>query len=245
MIKAPKFIVHKSDCDNFDDDEKLNEVHQPSQNQHFKMPGSKSNIFIVEHTNTKLETQYTLSTSSIWKKFERKFYIQDMTIYIKKKLMASLLLHFNGLLGILGIKEQFYNVSEYIINNTEKEYNIKFLYSTIKVIFSEKISEKNKINKHNEQLICNMYKNKEYYVTDLLEMTFFQFLEIFRMTKFILQLRGFETYFKKTIEELESEGKGKDYIIYFINVLNDYEYIYRSDYKDGKIEIIKMDSDDN
>jgi len=205
----------------------------PSQNDKNKNLNQKSKILNSNHT--------TFTTSSTLTHYGILYDIKDIIKYAKKEIVFSLILYINGLLGLFGIQEKLIFIYDEIIENFNKDYNIKLLNESIENLLTEidgKNGEKSELN-HNIKLIKKIYKKKYDSLIALLKLSFFQVLEHFRRTRYHPELQGFDYYLIRSIEKLEEQNKGKDYICYYMNVLYDYEYIYKDpkDYKKGDLFI--------
>jgi len=252
VVKRPRTIeqdaqninAHNSNSSEFSisNDEIYHPQTQPFQNDEVKKVDPKCNLFITEHTN--LETKTT--ESSIWKNCEKNPYnILETILYLKKEFIGFLIMYINGILDLYDIKEKLIPIYDEIINNTDKDFNIKLLNSTLKDIFSvgmnTKEGQKRNLN-HNIKLIKKIYDKNYLRIMNILNKTFLECLEHFRRTKYIPELQGFEFYFFMIIGKLEMEHKDKDFIRYFVNITNEYEYIYFPEKESKNNVIIKEDN---
>ena len=205
----------------------------PSQNDDNKNSYQKSKILNCNYT--------TFTTSSTLSQYEKFNDIKEIIRYIKKEIIFSFIIYFNGILGLFGIEDKLIFVYDEIIENLNKDFNIKLLNESIENILTSKNgkNEKSDLN-HNIELIKKIYDKKYISIINLLKLTFFEILEHFRRTKYFPELHGFEYYFIRSIEKLDEQHKGKNYITYYTNILYDYEYIYKDpkDYKKGDLSII-------
>ena len=184
----------------------------------------------------------TFTTSSTLMQYEKVYDIKEIIRYIKKESIFSLIIYINGILGLFGIQDKFIFIYDEIIDNFNKDFNIKLLNESIENLLTGingKNMEKTDLN-HNIKLIKKIYDKKYVSIIALLKLSFFQILEHFRRTRYHPELQGFDYYFIRSIEKLEEQNKEKDYIIYYTNILYDYEYIYKDpkDYKKGDLSII-------
>lgn len=125
-------------------------------------------------------------------------------------------------------KECFLKLQQSIIIDTNISSNKKLLYTPLREIFSQKVSEKMKNYSkdgldYNKNFIEKIKNDENKAKTNaILDMTFFQCMEHFRGTKYYEALSGLEREYERTIEIL----KGKyddDYIKSFIAQLNSFE----------------------
>ena len=205
----------------------------PSQNGDNKNLNQKSIILNTNHT--------TFTTSSTLTQYEKLNDIKEIIKYVKKETLFSLILYINGLLGLFGIKDKLIFVYDEVVENFNKDFNIKLLNESIENLLTATIGKNGKKSdlNHNIKLIKKIYDKKYDSLIALLKLSFFQVLEHFRRTRYHPELQGFDYYLIRSIEKLEEQNKGKDYISYYMNVLYDYEYIYKDpkDYKKGVLFI--------
>ena len=217
---------------------------QPNQNNGIKDTKPKKVIFISEKTNN--ETKDTFSSPLIWNKINNTFIFSQFVILkrIKKDIINFIIIYFNGILELYGFEEKLLPIDDEITEVMDSSYNIKLLNSTLENILTGKIYSK-KRKKHNYQhnikLIKNIYDKNDILIINLISKTFFESLEHFRKSKYIPELIGFELYFQKSIQNLENEGKNKEYIIAFINILKNFEFKFGYKKIIYNPEIIKND----
>ena len=57
--------------------------------------------------------------------------IKEIIKYVKKETLFSLILYINGLLGLFGIKDKLIFVYDEVVENFNKDFNIKLLNESI------------------------------------------------------------------------------------------------------------------
>lgn len=245
-MKRPKFFVENGPIPKNDDDNDAVALAQtfPEGNHFHKKSKNKCNIFNTLTITSK--TRETLSSPLIWNKLETKINLYQMVPNIKKEFFNFLIVYINVILDQIGVNEKFVIIDEELIINTQKEFNINLFKSSLKYIFSTNVSVRNwpkySLN-HNAQLVKRLYENNNTKIINILNKTLFQCFEHFRKTKYIPELQGLECYFIATIGKLVNEKKDKEYIDYFISILNDFEYIYPINcQKNGSIITIPIDN---
>ena len=87
-------------------------------------------------------------------------------------------------------------------------------------------------------MIKKIYEKNFAPLVVILNKTFLEVLMHFRRTIFLPELKGFEYYFFLSIKNLEEQQKDKNYIDYYIDVLNNYEYIFDSAKKKQFIPVL-------
>lgn len=245
-MKIPKFSVKSRPIPKNVDDDYDAIGHAPpfpDDNCFHKKSKNKFNIFTTITITSK--TRETLSSPLIWNKLETKINLYQIVPYIKKEFFDYLIIYINTILDQIGVKEKFISIDEELIINIQKEYNINLFKSSLKYILSTNVSARNWPNyslNHNAQLVKRLYESNNNKIINILNKTLFQCLEHFRKTKYIPELQGLECYFIATIGKLVHEKKDKEYIGYFVNILNDFEYIYPiNNQKHGPIIIIPIE----
>lgn len=223
---------------NENNDEIFKGLPDTSQNKINKVSVQKPYFFVTKISS---QTKPTLSfPSQIWNKCEKKVDIYEIIKFIKKEILCSLILYINGIFEIYGIKDKLIPIYDEMIESLDKNFNIKILCSTLENIFtllSDKNGKKRDLN-HNIKLIKEISNEKCPIVNKLLNKTFLEALEHFRRTKYSPEFHGFDYYFFRSIEKLEMEQKDKNYIIYYIDVLNNYEYIFKNSIKNKLLKLL-------
>ena len=209
----------------------------PTNNKAKINPKKAKQLFQTAQLTTCITTFYTpLSTSpqtSIWKEFKPYVEMSEIIILIKKGIFFSLILYINNLLNMMGINENLLQIYDELINNLEKKFNKDLSNKSLCKIFTSikiKNASKDDIN-HNKDLIKKIYEKNFAPLVVLLNKTFLEVLMHFRRSIFLPELKGFEYYFFLSIKNLEEQQKDKNYIDYYIDVLNNYEYIFDSNKK--------------
>ena len=216
----------------------------PTNNKAKINPKKAKQLFQTAQLTTCITTFYTpLSTSpqtSIWKEFKPYVEMSEIIILIKKGIFFSLILYINNLLNMMGINENLLQIYDELINNLEKKFNKDLSNKSLcKIFTSIKIKNASKDDiSHNKDLIKKIYEKNFAPLVVILNKTFLEVLMHFRRSIFLLELKGFEYYFFLSIKNLEEQKKDKNYIDYYIDVLNNYEYIFDSAKKKQFIPVL-------
>jgi hypothetical protein len=162
-----------------------------------------------------------------------KFSSDNIIRKINTKLFDSILYLLNSTIKKENINEiekiYFLKVDQKIIKNININYIKKLFKTKIKDIFSKNISKKyyNYGLDYNNILIKKIYADKKQIKTiAILEKTFLECLEHFRVSKFYNELNGLEKKYQTVINCLKDNGETEEYIDIFKNLMDNYEQNY-------------------
>ena len=221
-------VVTRNHSDSIGSDDVLSlQPHLPQENKSNKPSKKYPPLFTTVQTATKFETIEPQSLTSIWNAFKPYVETSEINVFIKKEIFVSLIFYINNLISMLGINDKLLQIYDEIFDNLDKEFNVKLLQSSLRTIFTSddiKNIKKGDLS-HNKKLVKLIYEKNYTPLVVLFNKTFLESLMHFRGSIYLPELRGFEYYFFLSIKKLEEEKKDKDYIQFYIDVLNNYEII--------------------
>ena len=172
-----------------------------------------STISNNENTVTKTSKKNTQSSKYNYENIKRKVkhILLDCIInFLNKKLREI----YNSKIGKGIVQKQFKTLNQREKSESNIQFNKDFLHKTIGEIFSEKISSRftNYNPYHNKNLVNSLLNENnlsiQYYFKQLFSLTFFEYLENFRGSKIIPELKDMPSL----DEVLENSSYDPDYI---------------------------------
>ena len=172
-----------------------------------------STISNNENTVTKTSKRNTQITKYIYENIKRKvkhILLECIINFLNKKLREI----YNSKIGKGIVQKQFKTLNQREKSESNIQFNKDFLHKTIGEIFSEKISSRftNYNPYHNKNLVNSLLNENnlsiQYYFKQLFSLTFFEYLENFRGSKIIPELKDMPSL----DEVLENSSYDPDYI---------------------------------
>ena len=122
-------------------------------------------------------------------------------------------------------------IDQKIIGNTNREFNLNLLNSTLKEIFSKDITSKikQKDKNYNKGIIDDIYlDNKKEKIINILNMTLSQCIKHLTNKEYYPELQGLEDEYENIINELKTKGGTEEYIELFKDLLGRFEEFYKN-----------------
>ena len=172
-----------------------------------------STISNNENTVTKTSKKNTQSSKYNYENIKRKvkhILLECIINFLNKKLREI----YNSKIGKGIVQKQFKTLNQREKSESNIQFNKDFLHKTIGEIFSEKISSRftNYNPYHNKNLVNSLLNENnlsiQYYFKQLFSLTFFEYLENFRGSKIIPELKDMPSL----DEVLENSSYDPDYI---------------------------------
>lgn len=172
-----------------------------------------STISNNENTVTKISKKNTQSSKYNYENIKRKvkhILLECIINFLNKKLREI----YNSKIGKGIVQKQFKTLNQREKSESNIQFNKDFLHKTIGEIFSEKISSRftNYNPYHNKNLVDSLLNENnlsiQYYFKQLFSLTFFEYLQNFRGSKIIPELKDMPSL----DEVLENSSYDPDYI---------------------------------
>lgn len=235
---------------NIEEEEKEN-LTNLNKSHHFLEIRIPKKIFSIKKNKKKLRRKIIKDKNRVQKNLGRKFknstiksfhnkFCQDNII---RKFKSHLINNFRNYINkkFIDKSKEIVLINGYQCQNNEIEFNLKWLKTKLKEVYSAPVSNKANKNKlfNNEKLIEEIYKEKkENEVIKILNLTVEEAINNY------IGIRETKNDLKKLnddVEELREKGESQEYINQYLSVAMNFEKIYRNKVPRGKRVICSKD----
>ena len=153
------------------------------------------------------------------------------TTIIKEETDTSILKRHKNNKGKVNSISLLVKIDQNIIGNTNREFNLNLLNSTLKEIFSKDITSKikQKDKNYNKGIIDDIYlDNKKEKIINILNMTLSQCIKHLTNKEYYPELQGLEDEYENIINELKTKGETEEYIKLFKDLFGRFEEFYKN-----------------